>query len=152
MATPPLVHAGVELVVASAVTFWLNRKIKRLSRRVTLLDDKVKYYEQLVNQHHTVLKNLCKVGIRPASAEAGSRAPLSKPDLSPISPPSAPPSPPPVPSTPLTTFAAPVSPDSSNVEPPIVIELTSSNDLDSTNLDSILVDEISDLKAQMLIP
>ena len=136
-ATPQLIHAGIELVVASAVTFWLNRKISRLSHRVTLLDEKVKYYEQIVNQHHALLKKLCQPGPPAAPTESRDLPRKTTASLS----------------TPLADLGAPRGHDSvgSTVEPPTVIELQApsrDDDNDSTNLDHILAEEISDLKAQ----
>lgn len=56
--TSQLIHAGVELVVGAGVTFWLNRKISSVSQKVSLLEDKLKFFESMLTQHHELIKKL----------------------------------------------------------------------------------------------
>lgn len=56
--TSQLIHAGVELVVGACITFWLNRKISSVSQKVSLLEDKLKFYESMLSQHHELIKKL----------------------------------------------------------------------------------------------
>ena len=56
--TSQLIHAGVELVVGAGVTFWLNRKISAVSQKVSLLEDKLKFFESMLTQHHELIKKL----------------------------------------------------------------------------------------------
>ena len=56
--TSQLIHAGVELVVGACITFWLNRKISSVSQKVSLLEDKLKFYESMLSQHHEFIKKL----------------------------------------------------------------------------------------------
>ena len=56
--TSQLIHAGVELVVGACITFWLNRKISTVSKKVGVLEDKLKFFENLLGQHHELIKKL----------------------------------------------------------------------------------------------
>jgi len=56
--TSQLIHAAVELVVGACITFWLNRKISTVSKKVGLLEDKLKFFENLLGQHHELIKKL----------------------------------------------------------------------------------------------
>ena len=59
--TSQLIHAGVELVVGACITFWLNRKISSVSQKVGLLEDKLKFYESMLSQHHELIKKLFSI-------------------------------------------------------------------------------------------
>ena len=59
--TSQLIHAGVELVVGACITFWLNRKISSVSQKVSLLEDKLKFYESMLSQHHELIKKLFSI-------------------------------------------------------------------------------------------
>ena len=59
--TSQLIHAGIELVVGACVTFWLNRKISSVSQKVCLLEDKLKFYESMLSQHHELIKKLYSI-------------------------------------------------------------------------------------------
>ena len=56
--TSQLIHAAVELVVGACITFWLNRKISTVSQKVGILEDKLKFYENILGQHHELFKKL----------------------------------------------------------------------------------------------
>jgi len=56
--TSQLIHAAVELVVGACITFWLNRKISTVSQKVGVLEDKLKFFENMLGQHHEVIKKL----------------------------------------------------------------------------------------------
>ena len=53
-----LIHAVVELVIGTCITVWLNRKISTVTQRVVLLENKNKYYENTIVQHHELIKKL----------------------------------------------------------------------------------------------
>ena len=59
--TSQLIHAGIELVVGACITFWLNRKISSVSQKVCLLEDKLKFYESMLSQHHELIKKLYSI-------------------------------------------------------------------------------------------
>ena len=59
--TSQLIHAAVELVVGACITFWLNRKISTVSQKVGLLEDKLKFCENMVGQHHELIKKLFSI-------------------------------------------------------------------------------------------
>ena len=59
--TSQLIHAGIELVVGACITFWLNRKISSVSQKVSLLEDKLKFYESMLSQHHELIKKLFSI-------------------------------------------------------------------------------------------
>ena len=56
-----LIHAAVELVVGACITFWLNRKISTVSKKVGLLEDKLKFFENMLTQHHELIKKLFSI-------------------------------------------------------------------------------------------
>ena len=73
--TSQLIHAAVELVVGACITFWLNRKISKVSQKVGLLEDKLKFCENMLGQHHELIKKLFSII---ENASRGS-VPLTKP-------------------------------------------------------------------------
>ena len=56
-----LIHAGIELVIGACITFWLNRKISTVSQKVSLIEDKLKFYESMLSQHHDLIKKLFSI-------------------------------------------------------------------------------------------
>jgi hypothetical protein len=124
--TPQLIHAAVELVVGAGITFWLNRKISALSQKVGVLEDKLKFYENMVGQHHELIKKLFTL------IESGS--------LGAVKIPQAPPAPFKTPETPAPTLL-----DSS---PPLEVpqEIVADVAADTQALDAILSNEIRDIK------
>lgn len=56
-----LIHAAVELVIGACITFWLNRKISTVTQKVGHLEDKIKYYENTLIQHHELIKKLFSI-------------------------------------------------------------------------------------------
>lgn len=143
--TPQLVHAGIELVVGSGITFWLNRKITRVSEKMDELDKKIQFHDSILSQHQELIKKLCHVAAPPASA--------TPPNL-----PSAPPrdalrrrsavsldAPTPSAGGGLPALVgAPSSPLPSEAADPIVVTLGRTSDV--AEMDAILSEEINDLK------
>ena len=56
-----LIHAVVELVIGTCITVWLNRKISTVTQKVVFLEDKIKYYENTLVQHHELIKKLFSI-------------------------------------------------------------------------------------------
>jgi len=56
-----LIHAVVELVIGTCITVWLNRKISTVTQRVVFLENKIKYYENTIIQHHELIKKLFSI-------------------------------------------------------------------------------------------
>ncbi len=50
MDTRLLVHIGIELVVVSGISFWLNRKINTTDARVEALEERMLKYENLLSR------------------------------------------------------------------------------------------------------
>lgn len=77
--TSQLIHAGIELVVGAGVTFWLNRKISAVSQKVCLLEDKLKFFESMLTQHHELIKKLfSNLETTPRTAKIDIPVPVTK--------------------------------------------------------------------------
>ncbi len=130
--TSQLIHAAVELVVGACITFWLNRKISAVSQKVGLLEDKLKFYENMLGQHHELIKKLFSI----VENTARGSVPLTK-LVTPV--------------TPVTVSPAAFS--TSESDPEIKTTWTTSlptlidkEGTDSAELDAILSSEIKDLQ------
>ncbi len=142
--TPQLLHAGIELVIGTGITFWLHRKISRVDKRVSVLEDKLKYYENIINRHHELLKSLCSpppVDSAPRSTHIRSPAGAPAPVI---------PSPEETMSTPVASVREasvhPPAPAPAPVPVPAPAPAPGSIAVESVDLDTILEAEISDLK------
>ena len=63
--TATLIHAGLEVVIISGVTFYLNRRISSLQERIDIMQDTISKYEavltqqsELLNQHENILRRM----------------------------------------------------------------------------------------------
>lgn len=52
-----LSHVGIELVVISGLTFWLNNRISKLSERQYLTDEKLKKIEEILNVYGKAIES-----------------------------------------------------------------------------------------------
>ena len=126
--TSQLIHAAVELVVVACITFWLNRKISTVSQKVGILEDKLKFYENILGQHHELFKKLF------ALMENTSGAPK-------------------IAKSPAESFKTPEAPTHTLLEPQLmtsqepvpVVEKEAASDTMAA-LDAILSNEIKDIK------
>ena len=50
-----LIHVGTELIVIGGLTFWLNRKINGVSEQVTILQNKLTKYEEIIERQNQLL-------------------------------------------------------------------------------------------------
>ena len=130
--TSQLIHAAVELVVGACITFWLNRKISKVSQKVGLLEDKLKFYETMLGQHHELIKKLFSI----IENTAHGAVPLTKPAIPETTAP------------PGIRLPVPVSVPNPNSES----GLTSlPAEIDSAELDAILSSEIKDLQVDQTV-
>ena len=128
--TSQLIHAAVELVVGTCITFWLNRKISKVSQKVGLLEDKLKFYETLLGQHHELIKKLFSI----IENTAHGSVPLTKPAIPETTP------------LPGFRFAEPVPVPVPNSESGLTSLPAPNKEIDSAELDAILSSEIKDLQ------
>ena len=136
--TSQLIHAAVELVVGACITFWLNRKISTVSQKVGVLEDKLKFYENMLGQHHELIKKLFTIIERISSGGKITKSPLE-------------------------SFKPPESSTHTLLEPPVAsheaVTITATDTSDTTDttdvmdttdtmaaLDAILSNEINDIK------
>ena len=134
--TPQLLHAGIELVIGTGITFWLHRKISRVDKRVSVLEEKLKYYENIINRHHELLKSLCgPPPVDSAPRPTHTRRPAGAP--APVIP---------SPEETMSTPVASVRETSVPAPAPAPAPVQGSVAVESADLDTILEAEISDLK------
>lgn len=138
--TPQLLHAGIELVVGTGITFWLHRKISRVDKRVSVLEEKLKYYENIINRHHELLKSLCSPPNGPPPVDSAPRPTHTR------SPAGAPAPVIPSPEETMSTPVASVRETSVHPPAPAPAPVQGSVAVESADLDTILEAEISDLK------
>lgn len=130
--TSQLIHAGIELVVGACITFWLNRKISSVSQKVSLLEDKLKFHESMLSQHHELIKKLFSI-FETTSHTAKINKDLPFVKIDDIKTKLAP--------EPVLTAPAPVNTLKEDIEPLNIKEFDS-----MAELDAILSAEIQDLK------
>jgi hypothetical protein len=55
ISTTTLIHAGVEIVVAAAIVYWVHSRTKGLDDQITILSDRIDKLEELIKKQGEII-------------------------------------------------------------------------------------------------